>query len=147
MDFKNMQEFFWPTIHDAESAKKAADQGFMAAILYLILSLGVILSAQPEKLLDVLVVALCGFFAKKKQSRVAAVLGTAMIAPEFVFSLGGGDLLRVLTTVILLLLFINAVRGTFLYHRYAKAKPLETAVEVIPPASPPTQEKENPPQA
>ncbi len=34
MDIKNIQEFFWPTIKDAESAKKAADQGFIAAMLF-----------------------------------------------------------------------------------------------------------------
>lgn len=136
MDFKYLQEFFWPTIKDLESAKKAAEQGFMAAILYLILSFGVILSAQPQKLLDVLVVALCGYLAKRKQSRIAAVLGAFMMAPEVLFSLQGGDMLRVLTAGILMLLFVNSVRGTFMYKRYAKAAP-SPMVEVLPPAPEP----------
>ncbi len=58
MNFKNIQEFFWPTIHDAESAKKAADQGFLAAMLYVFLALTPILSGQVAKIFDVLVVAL-----------------------------------------------------------------------------------------
>jgi hypothetical protein len=136
MDFKYLQDFFWPAIKDAESAKKAAEQGFMAAVLYLILSFGVVLSAQPQKLLDVLIVALCGYLAKRKQSRIAAVIGALMMAPEVIFSLQGGDMLRLLTACILLLLFVNAVRGTFLYHRYAKAAPTRPSVEVLPPEPP-----------
>lgn len=136
MDFKYLQDFFWPSIRDRESANKAAEQGFMAAILYLILSLGVILSGQPQKLLDVLVVALCGYLAKRKQSRIAAVLGTLMMAPEFLFSLQGGDVLKILTTGLLLLLFVNSVRGTFFYHRYAKAEQPPPTVEVLPPEPP-----------
>ncbi len=137
MDFKYLQEFFWPTIKDLESAKKAAEQGFMAAILYVILSVGVVLSAQPQKLLDILVVALCGYLSKRKQSRIAALLGAFMIAPEVLFSLQGGDMLRILTTGILLLLFVNAVRGTFMYQRYAKAAQPRPTVEVLPPEAPP----------
>ena len=133
MDFKYLQDFFWPAIKDLESAKKAAEQGFMAAILYLILSFGVVLSAQPQKLLDILVVALCGYLAKRKQSRIAAVLGALMMAPEVLFSLQGGDMLRVLTACILMLLFVNAVRGTFMYQRYAKAAQPRPTVEVLPP--------------
>lgn len=143
MDFKYLQDFFWPAIKDLESAKKAAEQGFMAAILYLILSFGVILSAQPQKLLDVLVVALCGYLAKRKQSRIAAVLGALMMAPEVLFSLQGGDMLRILTAGILMLLFVNSVRGTFMYPRYAKAAQPRPTVEVLPPeptdAAPETQ--------
>ena len=140
MDFKYLQDFFWPAVRDLESAKKAAEQGFMAAILYLILSFGVILSAQPQKLLDVLVVALCGYLAKRKQSRIAAVLGAFMMAPEVLFSLQGGDMLRVLTAGILMLLFVNSVRGTFMYQRYAKAAASPT-VEMLPP-EPPTSAPE-----
>lgn len=137
MDFTYLKNFFWPDIKDIDSAKKAAEQGFMAAILYLILSIGVVLSAQPQKLLDVLIVALCGYFAKRRQSRIASVLGALMMAPEVIFSLQGGNMLRLLTAGILLLLFVNAVRGTFLYHRYAKAGAPRPTVEVLPPESPP----------
>jgi hypothetical protein len=47
----------------------------------------------------------------------------------------------------LTLMFVNATRGCFLYHRYAQAKPAQPTVEILPPEPPPTQEKENPPQA
>ncbi|NPV06152.1 MAG: hypothetical protein HPY67_15670 [Syntrophaceae bacterium] len=133
MDFKYLQEFFWPAVKDLESAKKAAEQGFLAAVLYLILSFGAVLTSQPQKLLDVVVVAICGYLAKRKQSRFAAVIGALMMAPEVLFSLQGGDLLRILTAGILLLLFVNAVRGTFMYQRFAKAGPPQPTVEIIPP--------------
>jgi hypothetical protein len=143
MDFKNIQEFCWPTIKDAESAKKAAEQGFYAALLYLFLALTPILSGQAEKILDVIVVALCGYFSKRLW-RTAAVIGLAMMAPELVFSLPGGVSFRLASAVILTLMFVNATRGTFLYPRYAK--PPQPTVEVLPP-EPPPQEKENLPQA
>lgn len=129
MDFRNIQDFFWPTISDAESAKKAADQGFLAAMLYVFLALTPILSGQVAKIFDVLVVALCGYFAKRMW-RTAAVLGLCMMAPELFFSVAGGVSFRLASSAILTLMFVNAVRGTFLYPRYAQPKP---TVEVLPP--------------
>jgi hypothetical protein len=146
MDFKRIQEFLWPTIRDAESAKKAAEQGFLAAMLYVFMALTPILSGQVAKLFDVLLVALCGFFTKRLW-RSAAIVGLIMTAPEIVFALPDGVSLRLASAVILTLMFVNATRGTFLYHRYASAKPSQPTVEVLPPEPPPSQEKENPPQA
>jgi uncharacterized membrane protein len=145
MDFKNIKEFCWPTIHDAESAKKAADQGFLAAMLYVFLALTPILSGQVAKIFDVLVVSLCGYFTKRMW-RTAAIIGLVMVAPEMVFALPDGVSFRLASAVILTLMFVNATRGCFLYHRYAQAKPLQPTVEILPP-EPPPQEKENPPQA
>jgi len=145
MNFKNIQEFFWPTIHDAESAKKAADQGFMAAMLYVFLALTPILSGQVAKIFDVLVVALCGFFTKRMW-RTAAIVGLVMMVPEMFFALPDGVSFRLASAVILTLMFVNATRGCFLYHRYAQAKPAQPTVEILPPEPSPTQEKENPPQ-
>ncbi len=146
MDFKNILEFFWPTIHDAESAKKAADQGFLAALLYVFLALTPILSGEVAKIFDVLVVALAGYFAKRMW-RTAAIVGLVMMGPELVFALPGGVSFRLASAAILTLMFVNATRGCFLYHRYAQAKPAQPTVEILPPEPPPTQEKENPPQA
>jgi type IV secretory pathway VirB2 component (pilin) len=146
MDFKNIQEFFWPTIHDSESAKKAAEQGFMAAMLYVFLALTPILSGQVAKIFDVLVVAVAGYFTKRMW-RTASVVGLVMMGPEMVFALPDGVSFRLASAVILTLMFVNAARGCFLYHRYAKAKPAQPTVEVLPPEPPLTQEKENPPQA
>ncbi len=146
MDFKNILEFFWPTIHDAESAKKAADQGFLAAMLYVFLALTPILSGEVAKIFDVIVVALAGYFAKRMW-RTAAIVGLVMMGPELVFALPGGVSFRLASAAILTLMFVNATRGCFLYHRYAQAKPAQPTVEILPPEPPPTQEKENPPQA
>jgi type IV secretory pathway VirB2 component (pilin) len=146
MDFKNILEFFWPTIHDAESAKKAADQGFLAAMLYVFLALTPILSGEVAKIFDVIVVALAGYLAKRMW-RTAAIVGLVMMGPELVFALPGGVSFRLASAAILTLMFVNATRGCFLYHRYAQAKPAQPTVEILPPEPPPTQEKENPPQA
>jgi type IV secretory pathway VirB2 component (pilin) len=146
MDFKNILSFFWPTIHDAESAKKAADQGFLAALLYVFLALTQILSGEVAKIFDVIVVALAGYFAKRMW-RTAAIVGLVMMGPELVFALPGGVSFRLASAAILTLMFVNATRGCFLYHRYAQAKPAQPTVEILPPEPPPTQEKENPPQA
>jgi S1-C subfamily serine protease len=132
MNFKNLQEFFWPTIHDAESAKKAADQGFMAAILYVFLALTPILSGQVAKIFDVIVVAIAGYFTKRMW-RTAAIVGLVMMGPELVFALPDGVSFRLASAAILTLMFVNAARGTFLYPRYAK--PPQPTVEVIEPAS------------
>ena len=143
MDFKNILGFFWPDIHDTESAKKAADQGFLAAMLYVFLALTPILSGQVAKIFDVLVVALSGYFSKRMW-RAAPIVGLAMMIPELAFALPGGVSFRLASAAILTLMFVNAARGTFLYPRYAKQP--QPTVEVLPPEPSPTQEKENPPQ-
>jgi hypothetical protein len=142
MDLKNIQSFFWPTIRDAETAKKAAEQGFLAALLYLFLALTPILSGQPEKILDVFVVALCGYFTKRLW-RTAVVAGLGMVVPEFVLALPGGVSFRLASAAVLTLMFVNAARGTFLYHRYIQQAPAPLTEEV-PPAEPRDRE---PPQA
>ncbi len=133
MDFKNILSFFWPDIHDAESAKKAADQGFLAAMLYVFLALTPILSGQVAKIFDVLVVALCGYFSKRMW-RAAPIVGLAMMVPELAFALPEGVSFRLASAAILTLMFVNAARGTFLYPRYAK--PPQPTVEVLPPEPP-----------
>ncbi len=124
MNFKNIQEFFWPTIHDAESAKKAADQGFFAAMLYVFLALTPILSGQVAKIFDVLVVAIAGYFTKRMW-RTAAIVGLVMIGPELVFALPGGLSFRLASAAILTLMFVNATRGLLplLSIRTGKASP------------------------
>ena len=145
MDFKKIQEFLWPTIRDAESAKKAAEQGFIAAMLYVFMAATPILMGQVAKIFDVLFVALCGYFTKKLW-RTAAVVGLCMMAPEIVFALPDGVSFRLASALILTLMFVNAVRGTFLHHRFAANQPKPT-VEIIPPEPPASQEgKDNPPK-
>ena len=148
MNFKNIQEFFWPTIHDAESAKKAAEQGLMAAALYFVMSFGFFLSSEYfiAAGVGVLVVAACGYGARR-MSRIAAVVGFVFVVPGVWTLATQGNAMATVSMLIISLLFLNAVRGTFLYHRYAKAKSAQPTVEVLPPEPPPSQEKENPPQA
>lgn len=148
MNFKNMQEFFWPTIRDAESSKKAAEQGLMAAALYFVMSFGFFLSSEHfiAAGVGVLVVAACGYGARR-MSRIAAVVGLLFVVPGVWGTATQGQTIATLSMVIISLLFFNSVRGTFLYHRYIKAKTSQPTVEILPPEPPPNQEKENPPQA
>jgi hypothetical protein len=145
MDFKNIQEFLWPTIRDAESARKAAEQGFLAAMLYVFMAVTPLLMGQVGKIFDVILVALCGYFTKKLW-RTAAVVGLCMVAPEIVFALPDGVSFRLASAIILTLMFVNAIRGTFLHHRFTANQPKPT-VEIIPPEPPASQEdKDNPPK-
>ncbi len=144
MDFKKIQEFLWPTIHDAESAKKAAEQGFFAAMLYVFMAVTPLLTGQVGKIFDVILVALCGVFTRKLW-RTAAVVGLFMMVPEIVFALPDGVSFRLASALILTLMFVNAVRGTFLHHRFAANQPKPT-VEIIPPEPPASDDRENPPK-
>lgn len=137
MGARSLQDFFWPPVKDLESSGKAADQGFMAAILYLVVSLGVTAAGQPLKLLDVLMVALCGALTKRKRSRAAALIGLALMTRELWFSLGSDRLWHVPLAALLVVLFANAVRGTFRYHRELSGERTSPTVEVLPPESPP----------
>jgi hypothetical protein len=135
MDFKNFQAFFWPTIKDIESAKKAAEQGLMAAALYFVLSFGFFLSSEHFLAagLGVLVVTICGYGARR-MSRIAAVAGLIFVVPGVWGTATQGQTIATLSMVVISLLFLNAVRGTFLYPRYAK--PPQPTVEVLPPEPP-----------
>jgi hypothetical protein len=148
VDFKNIQKFFWPAINDAESAKKAAEQGLMAAALYFVMSFGFFLSSEHfiTAGVSVLVVAACGYGARR-MSRVASVVGFIFVVPGIWGALAQGQTVAMLSMIIISLLFLNAVRGTFWYHKHLKEKASQITVEVLPPESPPAREKENAPQA
>jgi uncharacterized membrane protein (Fun14 family) len=117
----------------------------MAAALYFVMSFGFFLS--PEHFIaagvGVLIVAVCGYGARR-MSRIAAVVGFIFVVPGVWTLATQGNAMATISMLMISLLFLNAVRGTFLYPRYAKPQP---TVEVLPPEPPPTQEKENPPQA
>ena len=139
MDFKNIQRFLWPTIRDAESAKKAAEQGLMAAALYFVMSFGFFLSSEHFIIagVGVLVVAACGYGARR-MSRVAAVAGFIFVVPGIWGTLAQGQTIAMLSMIIISLLFLNSVRGTFWYHKYLKEKASQLTVEVLPPDTPRT---------
>lgn len=147
MDMRSIQEFCWPAIKDADSAKKAADQGFIAAILFFLNSLQDIFSEHyAAASLGVLIVAICGY-GTRRMSRVAAVAGLVFILPGALYSAAAEKSLNAFVLLIICLLFFNSIRGTFAYPKLSSAKPLQAMVEALPPEPPPPQEKENPPQA
>jgi hypothetical protein len=147
MDMRSIQEFCWPAIKDADSAKKAADQGFIAAILFFLNSLQDIFSEHyAAASLGVLIVAICGY-GTRRMSRVAAVAGLVFILPGALYSAATEKSLNAFVLLIICLLFFNSIRGTFAYPKLSSAKPLRPTVEALPPEPPPPREKENPPQA
>ena len=137
MDFKNIREFVWPSIKDADSAKKAAEQGLMAAALYFVMSFGFFLSSEHflAAALGVLVVGACGYGARR-MSRIAAVAGLIFLVPGVWGTMAQGQTIAMISMVVICLLFANAVRGTFLYRRFAK--PPQPTVEILPPEPPQT---------
>jgi len=139
MDFKNIQRFLWPTIRDAESAKKAAEQGLMAAALYFVMSFGFFLSSEHFLTagVGVLVVAACGYGARR-MSRVASVAGFIFVVPGIWGTLTQGQTIAMLSMIIISLLFLNSVRGTFWYHKYRKEMASQLTVEVLPADTPRT---------
>jgi hypothetical protein len=118
----------WPHITDADSAKKASRQGYWACafivgitLLFVVLSLfgKGLLDVGLSALLDVLVFMIIGW-GIYKMNRFAAVVGLFFYLFERIltwaeYGHGGPG-----TTAIICLMFVNAVRGTFEYHKYRK---------------------------
>ncbi len=107
----------------------------MAAALYFVMSFGFLLSSEHflAAVLGVLVVAACGYGARR-MSRIAAVVGLIFVIPGVWGTMAQGQTIAMISMIIIALLFINAVRGTFLYPRFAKQQ--KPSVEILPPEPP-----------
>jgi hypothetical protein len=117
MNFKNIQEFFWPTINDAESAKKAADHGLNAALLYFFVCIKYLFSENFIAVgIFVLIVSVCGFYARRMY-KSAAVLGLIIVLPGTIMLLLGGEFIMFLAHVLICLFFYNSIRGSFAYAK------------------------------
>jgi hypothetical protein len=118
----------WPTITDTETARKATRQGFWVAIVITALTVVIafLSTAVPQLqstgfdlsiLVDAAAFALVAW-GIHRLSRIAAVGGLCLYIFERIFmwaTMGPGNpILPVLFT----LTFINAVRGTFAFHRF-----------------------------
>jgi len=123
--------WYWPTIEDdssAEQATKAAVgvSGFIAAVTALAAILSIvyhkpIFGLDGWGLVDAVIFALIAWRISK-MSRAWAVVGLLMYLLEVGYKLATNPTgaLGVLT-IVFILMYTGAIRGTFAHHRYRKA--------------------------
>ena len=128
--------WFWPEIYDRDTAQDVARRGAWVALivagltaLLALLSLTlqtVIFGIPPAALLDAVIFAVVGWRIFK-MSRAWAVAGMVLYLVETAFGLSRGRFGAI--AVIFLFAFVNAIRGTFAFHRFSQ--------EGAQPAGPP----------
>ena len=119
--------WFWPEIYDRETAQDVARRGAWVALivasltgLLSLLSLAlqtVILGIPPAALLDAVIFALVGWRIFK-MSRAWAVTGMVLYLAETAYGFSRGRIGVI--AVVFLFAFLNAIRGTFAFHRYSQ---------------------------
>ncbi len=134
-----LQETWWPSIHDGQTARKVARQAFWAAIIVVVITAVFAALAMAGSPLGGITAgafvdaAIFGLVAVGiwRMSRIAAVAGLAIFALEKVLMFQSlqrpGNLL---VAIALLFAFANGVRATFAYHKLLVAEP--TANEPTP---------------
>jgi hypothetical protein len=131
---RDLKNIFLPQIATLSEAQKVGRQGTWAACfvagltaLVAVASLSGILPADfPIKGWALVDAALFGVIAWGiyRMSRVAAVAGLAVYILERIYmqsALGAKAGSGIVVTILIILAFINAVRGTFAYHRMKTA--------------------------
>ncbi len=131
MTTQQKSNWAWPTIVDRESAIAASRSGMWAAIIVAVVTalIATLAMALQKDIagIDAWAYLDAGIFAViawgiKQRSRAAAVIGLLLFIVErndMAVSQHNFSILSLL----LLLMFVNGVRGTFGYHRYAKDEP------------------------
>lgn len=129
---------FWllPATWDVNSARSAARQGIAAAVLVAVVNLVIAvlidggiepfsgLGVRPESAIigsAIYVAIACGIFA---MSRVAAVLGLLLYVVDrsMTWSMSYPSVGGIIISVVLALMFANAVRGTFAYREFTRVR-------------------------
>lgn len=121
----------WPNVDDAGAAKNAARQGWSAAFLCAAVTVAGVfinwneskidwLPADPWALVDAFLFTIIGWGVIQKTSRVAAVAGLLLYFFERLYAWSIHGVKSPVVAIILTLMFVNAVRGTFAYHKYVK---------------------------
>jgi hypothetical protein len=119
--------WLWPQITDSESARSAARGGRTAAIICaavtLVFTMIAISRIKFSQGLGLTVLSLADVFlfgivawGIHRMSRTAAVLGLLLYGAERLMA--GNATKAIYFTIVLTLLFINGIRGTFAYHQY-----------------------------
>lgn len=125
-------KWYWPEMTDLESAESAAHAGagacfFVAAVTSLVAVISISLSRPIMGLngwsfVDASLFAIAGW-RMWRFSRPWAIVALAMYLLERVYAAisNPGASMAIVMTVILTLLLIGGIRGTFAYHRFKKA--------------------------
>lgn len=120
-----MSAWYWEDVTSVSGAEKAMNGGFWAALFVAIITslvaslsfAGVhIFGIGASAFLDAALFAAIAFGIKRK-SRFAAVVGLCLYVLERIYMLQRGGAGGIVMGILLTLLFINAVRGAFAYHR------------------------------
>jgi len=124
--------WYWPKIHDESSAEDAVKpavgvSGFVAVVSGIIAILSIyygkpILGFTGWSLVDALLFVLIAWRIAR-MSRAWAVVGLVMYLLEVIYNLGTGKpgSLGVLT-IVFILTYVGALRGTFSYHRFRRIR-------------------------
>jgi hypothetical protein len=130
-----MSNWYWEDVSELSRAEKAINGGFWAALIVAcITSLVVLLTFAGVQLfglnawafLDAAIFAAIALGIKRK-SRFAAVAGLCLYVFERIYMMQRGGAGGIVMGILFTLLFINAVRGAFAYHRLTgegQARPL-----------------------
>lgn len=129
-DKENLARSFWPIVDDLESAKKATRYGFWASILCAVVTVATVIlgyyGIQPHSMnnmsFDLFALFDAALFAViawglYKMSRTAAVAGLSLYFIERIYMWSVYSLKIPVMAIIVSLLFVHSIRGTFAYHR------------------------------
>ena len=123
-------EWIWPSIVDSTSAQKASKQGLWASawcagatIIFVVLSrLGIqMFNFDMWALFDAFLFIVIGW-GIHKMNRIASISGFVLYLLERISMWTEYGLKNPAIVIIISLMFINAIRGTFAYHKFSKEK-------------------------
>jgi len=121
----SLKSVWWPDISCSDAARKAAMQGAVAALLVSIVT-GLaaffgLMGANRGALLDTMVFGLISL-GIYKMYRAAAIAGLLFFVYERIYALSHIGIQGIgIIAIIISVCFINAIRGTFAYHRYKRS--------------------------
>lgn len=123
MAISELINWSWPFITDTETAIKASRQGFWAAILSAIATALMIFLGTFDiaRLIHVILFAVLAIGIYKMYRTAAVVVLCVYLLERIIIWYTHGvpdNILRFVIFSVLILMFINAIRGTFAYHRY-----------------------------
>jgi hypothetical protein len=137
----NSGSWYWPDLSDIDGAKDASRLGMWCAIivcamtaLFALLALAGtrVMGIDPWALIDAAIFAAIAF-GIHKYSRFAAVAGFALFLIEKIYQvIQQGPLGAGVLGIIFLIGFLNAVRGTFAYHKLVAASSAPASGEAPP---------------
>ncbi|UHQ20298.1 hypothetical protein LVB87_03815 [Lysobacter sp. KIS68-7] len=134
MESKEKSNVFWPKIDDLESAINAERLGswaaFAVAAITVVFTTIVVYAGEeiggigPYAYVDAVMFAVIGWRIRR-HSRGFAVAGLALWIVEKGYQIAMTDAAKsgAIMGILLLLMFISGVRGTFAYHRFKSETP------------------------